>query len=110
MSSTYETFKDWQSDIRSFAAEFADSDQDPSDYAWECADGCAWSIYYQAAWDLVSAMRAHDLRALDAAELDYADVFPMADDANLNTRMTRLAYLMTHAALWDSLAEMGVAA
>lgn len=111
MSSTYETFKEWQSDIRSMAAEFADSDMDPSDYAWECADGCQWAIYYAQAWDLVLAMREHDRRALDAAELDYGDFdFGEYDSASLDTRMTRLAYLMTHAALWDALAEMGVAA
>ena len=105
--------EEWQSDIRSMAAEFAESDMDPSDYAWECADGCQWSIYYAHAWDLVIAMREHDRRALSAAECSYSDLYGnYGDDASLDldTRMTRLAYLMTHAALWDALAEMGVAA
>lgn len=98
------TIQEWQSDIRSMAAEFADSEQDPSDYALESADGCQWSIYYAHAWDLVSAMRTHDRRALDAAECDYPDLFS-SEDCTLNTRMCRLAYIMTHAALWDALAE-----
>ena len=104
MNNPIETIQEWQSDIRIMAAEFADSGQDPSDYAWECADGCAWAIYYQAAWDLVSAIRTHDRRALDAAECDYCEIFG-AEDCTTDTRMCRLAYLLTHAALWDALAE-----
>jgi len=103
MSAT--TIKEWESDVRSMAAEFADSDQDPSDYAFECADGCQWAIYYSHAWDLVSAMRTHDRAALDAAEGDYGDVFTDEGDTSLDTHMCRLAYLMTHAALWDALEE-----
>jgi len=110
MSNQIEIIQEWQSDIRSMAAEFADSDQDPSDYAWECADGCQWSIYYSHAWDLVSAMRSYDRAVLDAAESDYGDVFTDDSETSTDTRMTRLAYLMTHAALWDALQEMGVAA
>lgn len=97
------TYQEWQSDVRSMAAEFSDSDQDPSDYAWECADGCQWSIYYSHAWDLVSAMRTHDRHALDAAECEYGDVFADDSDTSTDTRMCRLAYLLTHAALWDAL-------
>ena len=92
------------------AAEFAGSEQDPSDYAFESADGCQWSIYYSHAWDLVSAMRTYDRAALDAAECDYGDVYTDEVDTSLDTHMCRLGYLLTHAALWDALREMGVAA
>ncbi|NBT29191.1 MAG: hypothetical protein EBT18_06840 [Gammaproteobacteria bacterium] len=107
--STIETYQGWQSDVREMVADFAGSGQDASDYAWECADSSTWSIYYAHAWDLVLAMREHDRRALDAAECDYSDVFGF-EDCTLDARMCRLAYLLTHAALWDALAEMGAAA
>ena len=95
----YETLREFDEFIAGAVEDFADSDQDPSDYCWEVADGSQYSIYYSHAWDLVEAVRARRSSDLDGAELDYADVFPMADDANLDTRMTRLAYLLTHAAL-----------
>lgn len=98
-----ETLKEFDAFIAGAVEDFADSDQDPSDYCWEVADGSQYAIYYSHAWDLVQAVRARRTSDLVGAELDYADVFPMADDANLDTRMTRLAYLLTHAALAEEL-------
>jgi len=105
MSNQISVIQEWQSDVRSMAAEFADSDQDISDYAWECADGCSWATYYAHAWDLVSAMRIYDRIALTSAECSYSDLFGGDDDPDIDTRMTRLAYVLTHDALWRALAE-----
>jgi hypothetical protein len=99
----FETLKEFDAFIKTAVEDFADSDQDPSDYCFEIADGSQYAIYYSHAWDLVEAVRARRTSDLVGAELDYADVFPMADDANLDTRMTRLAYLLTHAALAEEL-------
>ena len=77
--------------------DFASEDMDPSDYCWEVADGSQYAIYYSHAWDLVEAMRHRRGSDLDGAESDYADVF--TDSCDTDTRMTRLAYLLTHAAL-----------
>ena len=99
MSNHFETLKEFDDFIAGAVEDFAGEDMDPSDYCWEVADGSQYAIYYSHAWDLVEAMRHRRGSDLDSAELDYEDVFPMADDANLDTRMTRLAYLLTHAAL-----------
>ena len=99
----YETLREFNEFIAGAVEDFADSEQDPSDYCFEVADGSQYSIYYSHAWDLVNAMRHRNIVALRDAEMDYADVFPMSDDANLDTRMTRLAYLLTHAALAEEL-------
>ena len=93
----FETLKEFDAFIAGAVEDFADSDQDPSDYCWEVADGSQYSIYYSHAWDLVEAVRARRSSDLVGAEMDYADVFP--DQCDTDTRMTRLAYLLTHAAL-----------
>ena len=85
-------------------AEFADSDQDPSDYAHECADGSQWAIYYGMAWDLVDACRDHAPEMLDDADDTYSDIYPN-DDTDINTRMCRLSYLIAHDALWSALSK-----
>ena len=101
-----ETLREFDEDIANMVEDFADSEQDPSDYCFECADGSEWAIDYGQAWDLVQAVRARRTSDLVGAEMDYDDVFPMSDDdANLNTRMRRLAYLITHAALWQALED-----
>ena len=81
--------------------DFADEEMDPSDYCWEVADGSQYSIYYSHAWDLVQAVRALREDDLIAAEMDYSDLFPPQDgaDFDLDKIMTRLAYIITHAAL-----------
>lgn len=99
----FETLKEFDEFIAGAVEDFADEDMDASDYCFEIADGSQYAIYYSHAWDLVEAVRARRTSDLVGAEMDYADVFPMADDANLDTRMTRLAYLLTHAALASEL-------
>ena len=97
MSNHSETLKEFDEFIAGAVEDFADSEQDPSDYCWEVADGSQYAIYYSHAWDLVEAVRARRTSDLAGAEMDYADVF--TDACDTNTRMTRLAYLLTHAAL-----------
>jgi hypothetical protein len=77
---------------------------DPSDYAHECADGCQWAIYYGMAWDLVAACHDHAPEMLDEADDTYSSIYPN-DDADINTRMSRLAYLIAHDALWGALSK-----
>ena len=100
-----ETLREFDAHIANMVEDFADSEQDVSDYCWECADGSQWAIYYSRGWDLVQAVRARRGHELDCAEMDYQNVLPVADDANLDTHMTRLAYLITHAALWQALED-----
>ena len=82
--------------------DFKSEDMDPSDYAHECADGCQWAIYYGMAWDLVAACHDHAPEMLDEADDTYSSIYPN-DDADINTRMSRLAYLIAHDALWRAL-------
>ena len=98
-----ETLKEFDAFIAGAVEDFADEDMDPSDYCWEVADGSQYSIYYSHAWDLVQAVRAQRTSDLVGADLDYADVF--VDQCDTDTRMTRLAYLLTHAALWEAVTE-----
>jgi hypothetical protein len=84
--------------------DFKSEDIDPSDYAHECADGSEWAIYYGKAWDLVCACRDHAPEMLDQADSTYSDIFSI-DDANTDTRMCRLAYLIAHDALWGALSK-----
>ncbi len=97
MSNHAETLEEFDDFIAGAVSDFAGEDMDPSDYCWEVADGSQYAIYYSHAWDLVEAVRARRTSDLVGAEMDYADVFPDACDTD--TRMTRLAYLLTHAAL-----------
>lgn len=98
-----ETLREFDALIESMVEDFADSDQDPSDYCCECADGLQWSIYYSHAWDLVEAVRARRPSYSVGAEMEYHDLF--TDSCDTDTRMTRLAYLITHAALWQALED-----
>jgi hypothetical protein len=98
-----ETLREFDAHIVSMVEDFADSEQDRSDYCCECADGSQWAIYYGRAWDLVEAVRARRTSDLASAEFDYDDVF--TDSCDTDTRMTRLAYLITHAALWQALED-----
>jgi hypothetical protein len=84
--------------------DFKSEDMDPSDYAHECADGSQWAIYYGMAWDLVAACHDHAPEMLDEADDTYSSIYPN-DDADINTRMTRLAYLIAHDALWGALSK-----
>ena len=97
MSNHFETLKEFDDFIAGAVEDFAGEDMDPSDYCFEVADGSAVQHLLLARVGFGGG-HAPQRRRLDSAELDYADVFPMADDANLDTRMTRLAYLLTHAA------------
>ncbi len=93
----FETLREFDAFIAGAVEDFADEDMDPSDYCFEVADGSQYAIYYSRAWDLVEAVRARRTSDLVGAEMDYADVF--TDSCDTDTRMTRLAYLLTHAAL-----------
>ena len=84
--------------------DFKSEDIDPSDYAHECADGSEWAIYYGKAWDLVAACHDHAPEMLDEADDTYSSIYPN-DDADINTRMSRLAYLIAHDALWGALSK-----
>ena len=99
----FETLREFDAFIAGAVEDFADEDMDPSDYCWEVADGSQYAIYYSHAWDLVNAVRARRTSDLVGAETDYSDVF--TDSCDTDTRMTRLAYLLTHAALWDAVTE-----
>ena len=97
MSNYSETLSEFDDFIAGAVEDFAGEEMDPSDYCWEVADGSQYAIYYSHAWDLVEAVRARRTSDLVGAEMDYADVFP--DQCDTDTRMCRLAYLLTHAAL-----------
>ena len=99
------TLKEFDAFIQSAVEDFADSDQDPSDYCWEVADGSQYAIYYSHAWDLVNAMREWREDDLVAAEMDYTNLFPSTDGADfcIDKTMTRLAYILTHAQLAQEL-------
>lgn len=100
----FETLKEFDEFIKTAASDYKSGvmgDIDPSDYAFEVADGSQYAIYYSHAWDLVEAVRALREDDLIAAEMDYSDLFPPQDgaDFDLDKIMTRLAYIITHAAL-----------
>lgn len=100
MSNHYETLSEFDAFIETAVSDYKSGvmgDIDPSDYCWEVADGSQYAIYYSHAWDLVSAMRHRRGSDLDGAESDYDDLFP--DSCDTDTRMCRLAYILTHAAL-----------
>ena len=101
----FETLKDFDAFIQAAVDDFADEDMDPSDYCWEVADGSQYAIYYSHAWDLVEAFRELREDDLVAAEMDYTDLFPSTDGADfcIDKTMTRLAYILTHAALASEL-------
>lgn len=105
MSDHTETLKEFDDFIAGAVEDFADEDMDPSDYCWQVADGSSYSIYYAHAWDLVQAIRAQRTSDLVGAEMDYADVFQTDGDTSIDTHMCRLAYLLTHAALWEAVTE-----
>ena len=97
----YETLREFDAFIAGAVEDFASEDMDPSDYCFEVADGSQYAIYYSHAWDLVNAVRHRNIVAFRGAEMDYDDVF--TDSCDTDTRMTRLAYLLTHAALAQEL-------
>jgi hypothetical protein len=92
-----ETLREFDAFIAGAVEDFAGEEMDPSDYCFEVADGSQYAIYYSHAWDLVNAMRHRNIEALRGAEMDYADLFP--DQCDTDTRMCRLAYILTHQAL-----------
>ena len=104
-----ESLRELNSWVETCVSEHDASEMDPSDYAHECADGCQWAIYYGMAWDLVAACRDHAPELLDSADDTYSDIYPN-DDASIDTRMCRLAYLIAHDALWSALQKMGAEA
>ena len=101
MSNDYsETLREFDAFIAGAVEDFADEEMDASDYCFEVADGSQYAIYYSQAWDLVQAVRARRTSDLVGAEMDYSDVFADSCDTDTRmTRMTRLAYLLTHSAL-----------
>lgn len=92
-----ETLREFDAFIKGAVEDFADEDMDASDYCFEVADGSQYAIYYSHAWDLVQAVRARRTSDLVGAEMDYSDLFP--DQCDTDTRMCRLAYILTHQAL-----------
>jgi hypothetical protein len=101
MSDSLRELNSW---VDTCVAEHDPEEMDSSDYAHECADGCQWAIYSGMAWDLVAACRNYAPEMLDQADSVYNDVF-LNDDANTDTRMCRLAYLIAHDALWGALSK-----
>jgi hypothetical protein len=97
-----DALKELNSWVETCVAEHDPTEMDPSDYAFDCADGCQWAICYGMAWDLMVACRYHAPEMLDEANSSYSDVFPN-DDVDVDTRMTRLAYLIAHDALTGAL-------
>lgn len=94
-----DTLKELDSWVDACLEDFKLEDMDPSDYAFECADGCEWAIYYGQAWDLVSACRDHRPDMFHGANSSYGDVF-LNDDA---MKFGRMAYLIAHDALTQAL-------
>ena len=90
------TVSDWQAVCKTLASEYWEdnSDQDPTRYARECADGSQWAIYPSHAWDLVSAVREIHPRALDQVEL-YLESHWFSI-GSLDKTMTLLAYQLTY--------------
>ena len=97
-----DSLRELNSWVETCVEEHDPGEMDPSDYAHECADGCQWAIYYGMAWDLVAACHDHAPEMLDEADDTYSSIYPN-DDADINTRMSRLAYLIAHDALWRAL-------
>ena len=96
MTSHKDILADWADTCETLALEYwqDNSDQDPSEYAHECADGSQWAIYYGRAWDLVSAVRLVRHRELDQAESDLEDLGFSFE--SLDKTMTLLAYQLTY--------------
>ena len=96
MTSHKDILADWADTCETLALEYwqDNSDQDPSEYAHECADGSQWAIYYSHAWNLVNAARLVRPSDLDQAESDLED--PGFSFESIDKTMTLLAYWLTY--------------
>lgn len=96
MTSHKDILADWAITCEALALEYweSNSDQDASEYAHECADGCQWAIYCYKAWDLVSAARLMRLSDLDQAESDLVELGFGSE--GLDQTVTQLAYQLTY--------------
>lgn len=96
MTSHKDILADWADTCETLALEYwqNNSDQDPSEYAHECADGSQWAIYYSHAWCLVNAARLVCCEALDQAESDLEDLGFSFE--SIDKTMTLLAYWLTY--------------
>lgn len=101
MISHKDTLADWAITCEALALEYweSHSDQDPSEYAHECADGCQWAIYYSHAWCLVNAARLLRPSDLDQAESDLEGLgFEVAglQFESFDKTMSLIAYRLTY--------------
>ena len=105
MTSHKETLGDWRKTCEALALEYwqDNSDQDASEYAYECADSCQWAIYYSHAWNLVNAARLVRPSDLDQAESDIEEIG--FEFESLDKTMTLLAYQLTFSEIMTKIQE-----
>lgn len=105
MTSHKDILADWADTCETLALEYwqDNSDQDPSEYAHECADGSQWAIYYGHAHELVNAARLLHPRDLDQAESDLEDLG--FEFESLDKTMTLLAYQLTYSEIMNQINE-----
>ena len=96
MTSSREIVTDWKGTCEALALGYLESDnsQDASDYAHECADGVRWVIFYDYAWELVSAVRRVHSKCMDQAESELEDLGFSFE--SIDKTMSSLAYWLTY--------------
>lgn len=107
MTSHTDILADWANTCEALALEYwqDNSDQGPSDYAHECADGSQWAIYYGHAWNLVNAARLVRHSDLEQAESDIEEIG--FEFESLDKTMTLLAYQLTYSEIVNQISEHG---